>query len=417
MHLHTTFKVTVLSATLLGMSTLLRAQQAPLEAIAHFPSPPQTTAPVQPTVDLAICLDTSGSMSGLIESAKQKLWAIVNDLALAEPTPRLRIALLTYGNDGHQQENGWVRVDCGLTDDLDLISQQLFALSTNGGTEYVGRVMQSALTQLEWTPGEDTLKLIVVAGNESADQDQVVPFRQMCSDAINQSIMVNPIYCGSPTDNLAPAWREIATLADGHFASIDHNQGTVVVSTPHDDRLAELSATINTTYIPFGVEGAEYQQRQELQDSNAASMNGAAQAARAQSKGSALYNNAMWDLVDASQQEGFALAEIAEEDFPENMQSMTLEERDAYIQSMFQQRQQIQQEIKQISEQRQEFIQQQMEKQGLDDDQAFDAVVRKAIRNQARTKGYDFQDDKPQSDQVTESEDAASAEDAETEES
>ena len=147
------------------------------------------------TIDLAICLDTSGSMDGLIDSCRQKIWAIINDLALAKPTPRLRVALLSYGNDGYARDAGWVRLDTGLTDDLDKVSQQLFALKTGGGTELVGRVMQAALARLDWAKDSKALRIMIVAGNESADQDKEVSFRLMCRRAIGRDIMVNPIYC------------------------------------------------------------------------------------------------------------------------------------------------------------------------------------------------------------------------------
>ena len=114
----------------------------PVARPVHACGVPENYQPAPQAIDLAICLDTSGSMSGLINSAKQKLWDIVNDLAMAEPAPKLRVALLTYGNLGHEAENGWVGVASDLTDDLDVISQKLFALTTNGGTEYVGRVLQ-----------------------------------------------------------------------------------------------------------------------------------------------------------------------------------------------------------------------------------------------------------------------------------
>ena len=127
------------------------------------------------TVDLVICLDTSGSMKGLIDSARRKIWAIVNDLALAKPTPRLRVALLTFGNHGNDAAAGWVRVESGLTEDLDLISQKLFVLTTNGGEEYVGRVLQTGLEKIQWQEDANALKLMVVAGNESADQDTCAP--------------------------------------------------------------------------------------------------------------------------------------------------------------------------------------------------------------------------------------------------
>jgi len=121
----------------------------------------QAPAPVTRPVDLAICLDTSGSMDGLIDAARRNLWAIVNDLALADPAPRLRVALLTFGNDGHEAERGWVAIDSGFTDDLDKISQQLFALKTNGGTEFVGRVLKTAVEELQWSADPQALRLIV----------------------------------------------------------------------------------------------------------------------------------------------------------------------------------------------------------------------------------------------------------------
>src|SRR5262245_4574604 len=100
------------------------------------------------SIDLAICLDVSNSMDGLIGSAKAKLWDIVNDLARIQPTPNLRVALFSYGNDGYDPKVGWVRKDLDLTTDLDAVYQKLFALTTRGGTEYVTRVFRDAVEQL-----------------------------------------------------------------------------------------------------------------------------------------------------------------------------------------------------------------------------------------------------------------------------
>jgi hypothetical protein len=181
--------------------------------------------PARRPVDLAICLDASNSMDGLIDAAKRKLWDITNELAKAKPAPRLRVALLSYGNDGYPAREGWVRVDSGFTEDLDGIYQRLFALTTNGGTEYVGRVIQTSLDRLDWTASKEALQLIFVAGNESADQDRDISFRDACRRAIAKGVMVNSIYCGPATDGVAPGWREVAALADGHFASIDTTKG------------------------------------------------------------------------------------------------------------------------------------------------------------------------------------------------
>lgn len=341
-------------------------------------------------VDLAICLDTSGSMDGLIEAAKIKLWDIVNELATAEPTPVIRVALLTYGNDGHNAENGWVRVDLELTEDLDMVSEQLFALSTNGGTELVGRVLNSAVTELEWHPSDDALKLIVVAGNESADQDRSFAFRDMATAAIHEGIMVNSIYCGNPADDIAPGWNEISKLADGHFATIDQNNGTVVIATPFDDDLATLSSAVNETYIAYGSNGAWNASNQARQDSNAVGLNSAAAASRAVSKSSGIYKCSSWDLVDACALADFSLAEVTEEDLPEFMKEMTLEEREAYIAEQGKKRQEIQAQIQTINVQRQAYIDAEMKKHSLDESNSFDAAIRSAIREQAGQKGFQF---------------------------
>ncbi len=345
-------------------------------------------------VELAICLDTSGSMSGLIQAAKQKLWAIVNDLALADPAPKLRVALLTFGNDGHNPEDGWVAVQTPFTDDLDIVSQKLFALTTNGGTEYVGRVLQSA-GQLDWTPSDSALKLILVAGNESADQDRDVPYGDMCRKLIGNGIMVNAIYCGPAADSIAPGWRQVAQLADGHFASIDQDNGTVVVETPFDGELAELSVAVNKTYVPFGARGQTGLANQQAQDANAASLNSAAAATRATTKAQSVYF-CSWDLVDACRAGQVKIEELSADDLPEALRGMTVDERKAHVEELVRKRDEIQGRIKALSGQRSAFIAEQMKDQGLDDSKAFDRVIREAVRAQAVAKGFRFEDTTPQ---------------------
>lgn len=340
-------------------------------------------------IDLAICLDTSGSMDGLIDSAKQRLWSIVNDLALADPAPELRVALLTYGNDGHAAENGWVRVDSELTGDLDLISQQLFALRTNGGTELVGRVVSVATGKLNWSQDPDALKLAVVAGNESADQDSTVSFRDACAAAIKSGIMVNSIYCGNPADADAPAWKEVSLLADGHFATIDHQNGTLAINTPFDEQLVALSSAVNPTYLPLGSSGQAAWANQSLQDTNAYELNNDAAANRAQCKASGLYVCG-WDLVDASKQEGFDLAAIKTEDLPEEMRAMTLEERKAHIDACAAKRAEIQQQVADVGTQREAWLRDEMKRLSIDDSNSFDHQLRSAIRAQVSSRGFRF---------------------------
>lgn len=364
---------------------------APLSAQEVVPVRPVTPGdPSRPVVELAICLDTSGSMDGLIENAKQKIWAIVNDLALAQPTPLLRVALLTYGNDGHDPERGWVLVRSDFTEDLDLISRELFALTTNGGTELVARVIRTSVDTLAWTAGNQGLKLIVVAGNESAEQDTQYAAGDMASAAIAQGILVNTIYCGSPMDEIAPGWKAVSLKADGQFAVIDHNNVALAIETPFDGRLGELSTAINATYLPYGEQGILACENQRAQDVNAESCNAWTVASRAQTKGGMLYFNAHWDLVDACRAADFDLSKVADKDLPEAMRAMTLEERKAHIAAKCAQRDAIQKDINEIGAQRMAFLEIAIAKLVAEGQESLDRVVRDAIRAQASAKGLNF---------------------------
>lgn len=343
-----------------------------------------------PIVDLAICLDTSGSMSGLINSARTKIWAIVNDLALAKPTPRLRVALLTYGNSGHDASRGWVFVHTDLTEDLDLISSKLFALTTNGGTEYVGRVLQTALQKLSWQKAPGGLKLMVVAGNESADQDKEAPFRDVCRKVIASGIMVNSIYCVRNEDaSIADGWKEVAKLTDGHYAPIDQDQGTITIATPYDTRLSELMTAINDTYVPFGAEGKKGKMRQTVEDKNAERLAPAAAAGRAQTKAGALYLM-RWCLVDATRNKQVKLENLKQEDLPKDLRGKSVVELRKFLETKWAARRKIQKEVAELHKQRGAFLAAELERQAKTDDKSFDAAVRKAIRTQAGKKGFEF---------------------------
>lgn len=354
----------------------------------------QAPAPATRPIDLAICLDVSGSMEGLLNAARQNLWAVVNELATLKPAPQLRVALLTYGCPAYDQASGWVQVDTGLTQDLDLVSQKLFALRTNGGDEYVARVVQTALDKLAWSQDPAALKLLFVAGNEAATQDPLVDFRAQCKAAISRGIVVNSIYCGGAADELAPAWREVAQLADGQFAAIEQDR-SVVITTPFDQQLADLSVVINTTYVPFGKAGSAQWANQAAQDGNAAGLNVAAAAQRCQTKGSGLYSNSQWDLVDACRDAKFVLAEVKVEDLPEAMRKMTPAQRQAYVTSQQQKRDALRQQVEALGKQRDAHVQGEMQKLEAAGKAVFEHAVLEAVRQQAGQKGFERADAAP----------------------
>ena len=386
-------RITLLAASLVASSVAFAASALPggeacmaAQAAAGTASP---AARAPQTIDLAICLDTSGSMNGLIDAARTKIWDIVSDLARATPQPTLRVALLTYGNDGHSAENGWTNIDSDFTDNLDLVSSKLFALTTNGGNEFVGRVIDRATKGLAWTEG--SLRILVVAGNESADQDQEVRYPDASKRAIEKTIVVDAIYCGNPADEIAPGWKDVARLADGHFAAIDQNNGTVVVQSPYDDDLARLSGELNGTYLPYGEQGEWNAANQSMQDANALRAGGGAAAAqRCVTKGGGLYSNRGWDLVDACRQPDFKLESVPAEALPEAMRSMTPEARAAFVAEKAKARESIQRQVAELGEKRAIFVAQAIAKREGGERAAFDRAIRYAIRAQASARGFRF---------------------------
>lgn len=392
-------RIRVLSLGLILLASALAVAadgQAPVTPPATQPTSARTAADTQPAnqvrqVDLAICLDTSGSMDGLIDSAKQKLWAVVNELATAKPRPLLRVALYQYGNDGLQQENGWVQRVCDLTDDLDTVYEKLFALKTNGGTEYVARVVRAASDELKWSPQKNALKIIFVAGNEPATQDGKYKLKDVCSATIAKGIIVNTIFCGDEATGRSTGWADAANWADGRFAAIDQDKGTVAIVTPFDKKLADLGTELNTTYLAYGTSAPASAARQVAQDANAETAGAPVAAQRALAKASPLYRNAGWDMVDAARESRLNIKEMKEEDLPAKMKKMTPDERQAFVDQQAKRREALQKEIQDLGLKRDTYVKEQMAKQGLTEKAAFDGVLRAAIRQQAQAKDFQFE--------------------------
>ena len=359
------------------------------DAAKPVPAPPKPKADKH--IDLVICLDTSGSMRGLIESAKQKLWAVVSELATAKPRPILRVGLYHYGNDGLDPKTGWVQQLCELTSDLDKVYSLLFPLRTNGGTEYVARVVKAATDELKWNPDKGTLRMIFVAGNEPATQDKALSLQDICKAAITKGIIVNTIHCGPDATGRQTGWADAARWADGQYAWIDQDHGTVVIATPYDKKLADLSVEINTTYVAYGDAGKAGAHLQAAMEGAASQVSSAAHAERAQAKASGLYRNVGWDLLDALKEGTVDLAKLAEKDMPEEMRKMTPDQRKAYVAAKAKRREEIQKEIQDLTAKRQAHIQAETTKRGLNEKHAFDAVLRAAVRHQAEQHDFKFE--------------------------
>ena len=337
------------------------------------------------TIRVALLLDTSNSMDGLISQAKSQLWSIVNTLAEAQvddEKAKLQIALYEYGNDGLSSENGFIRRVMPFSSDLDLLSEKLFALKTNGGSEYCGYVIKKAMDELDWKSNEKDLKLIFIAGNEAFDQGKV-SFREISSKAKRKGLVINPIFCGDFEEGIQTYWKEAALITGGEYMSIDQNKKTVYIESPYDNDILTLNQRLNNTYIPYGSKGSSYKERQETQDYNAFSLGKTNKVKRAVSKCKDVYNNASWDLVDACQEKEFSMDDIETETLPEELRSMSDEELKSYIDQKLKERLAIQEEIEALNVKREKYV---GELQKTESN--LESAILKSIEKLAIDKGY-----------------------------
>jgi hypothetical protein len=356
-------------------------------------TPPSDNAirPDEAPVQIAILLDTSNSMDGLIEQAKSQLWKIVNEFNDAKQdgkTAAVQVALYEYGNNSLSAGTNYIRMVLPFTRDLDKVSEQLFRLTTNGGDEYCGAVIRDALDKLDWDRGGKTYKAIFIAGNEPFNQGPVNP-NDTCKAAIQKGVVVNTIHCGDRVEGENGGWRTGAMLAEGKFLTINQDKAIVEIETPQDKEITRLSIEINKTYIQYGKDGQRGKANQTMQDQNAGAYKAAgAEVQRAVTKSSANYSNGGWDLVDANKKMGVKVETLKEADLPEELQKLKPEERQAYVDQKAAEREQIQVQIKQLNEERQKYLAAKVKAEG--GEQTLDKAISSAVRQQAKEKAIEF---------------------------
>ncbi|MGI9428510.1 MAG: vWA domain-containing protein [Bythopirellula sp.] len=311
-------------------------------------------------VDVAILLDTSNSMDGLISQAKGQLWTIVQQFAKAQKngqTPILRVALFEYGNTNLPAAEGYIRQVVPLTDDLDKLSEALFALKTSGGDEYCGQVIDEALTRLDWSKETNGYKALFVAGNEPFTQGSV-DYRESCKRAIEMGVIVNTIHCGAHQTGVDGKWRHGAQLAEGEFFNIDQDRKIVHIDCPQDEIIIKLNAKLNKTYLWYGAKEvrSKFARNQLAQDSNAALESESVIVTRAATKAGAAYKNFGRCVVDTFIEDADVLTKVKEEDLPEVLQKLDADKREAYVKDMLAKRTDLQQQIGKLAAERESHL-------------------------------------------------------------
>lgn len=347
------------------------------------------TAPVEaPVIQIALLLDTSSSMDGLIDQARTRLWTVVNSLDSATyhgAKPRFEVALYEYGNDRLNAGEGFLRKVVGFTPELDTVSQALFSLSTNGGSEFAPLAVSRTLDELAWKEGDGVMRIVYVAGNESFQQGPV-EWMTSIDRAKQRGVVVNTVYCGGTEEGDAAIWRDAAMRAGGRFFTIDQNAVQAFVPSPYDDDITRLGGAMNHTYVGYGSKGSWGVANQMEQDDNNEASGRGAFVQRSMSKSSSWYRNPSWDLVDAVDEGAVDLGKVAKDELPEELRALDEAELSAFVASRKAERGAIAAKLAELKSERETWLAQQP---GAEDGPAgLDRAMVDAIAEQATASGF-----------------------------
>lgn len=342
----------------------------------------------RPQVEVVFCLDTTGSMSGLIDAAKQKIWAISNQIASGTPTPRVRIGLVAY----RDRNDKYVTKVFDLTDDLDAIHGHLMGLKAEGGGDFpesVNKALHEAVTTIKWSGAKKTLKMVFLVGDAPPhNYPDEIQYPDICKLAVTRDIIINTVQCG-PHAQTQKHWQEICRLAEGSYVQIDAKGGPIVtVATPFDADLAKINAELNRTTLVFGSR-ADQKAGAEKQAANAA-LAPAAAADRAAFYGRG-GGGTSYDLLHNIQTGKVKLSELKKEELPVEMQKLTVAEQKTFLENLDKSRKELSQKAVELDNRRNAFI---AKKQAEDASNrardSFDNQVLRVLQTQATRSGIQY---------------------------
>lgn len=349
----------------------------------------------KPKVDVVFVLDTTGSMSGLIQTAKEKIWSIAASMASAQPTPDIRIGLVGYRDIGDQ----YVTKIVPLSDDLDSVYAALMDFEADGGgdgPESVNKGLLDAVDGMSWSDTAKAYRAIFLVGDAPPHMDyNEMQYPEIVALANSKGIVVNTIQCGEMPLTVAP-WTRIANLGQGRYFQVEQAGGAVAFSTPFDQEIAELSARLDSTRLYFG--DPESKKRMLAKASATDKLHALAsvesrarRAAFNTSAGGRTNQLGEQELVAAMVSGDVALADIPDEELPASLQAMPAPAREEHVQTLAVERDALNRQIQALAADRDRFLKEKVEAAGGLDD-SLDHRLYDAVRDQAAKAGLEYHD-------------------------
>jgi len=391
-------KTKLLGIALFGL-TLGATMYYPQLAARNIPVDPpidhHITKLENPRIDVVFVLDTTGSMGGLIQTAKEKIWSIATTMASAQQTPEIRIGLVAYRDRG----DSYVTRVVDLSDDLDSIYATLMDFEAGGGgdtPESVNQALYDAVNNMSWSQQDQAYKTIFLVGDAPPHMDyNEVRYPEIVASAIENGIVINTIQCGEIPSAVAP-WTQIASLGNGDFFQVEQAGGAVAYTTPYDEEIADLSAKLDDTRLYYGTEEEKEKMRgkvaatEKLHDgaSFAARARRGAFNASAGGRANMLGEN---ELVAAVVSGTVDLDKLEEDALPEALKPMSSVEQEAFVTELAEERADLQRQIQDLSQDRDGYLAKKVDEAGGLKD-SLDQKLYEAVKEQAGKAGFEYED-------------------------
>ncbi|MBI5882854.1 MAG: VWA domain-containing protein [Elusimicrobia bacterium] len=341
-----------------------------------------------PSIEVVFVLDTTGSMGGLLEGAKRKVWSIVNDMAKGKPTPKIKMGLVAYRDRGDR----YVTQVEPLSANLDAVYEKLLALKAEGGgdgPEDVLQALDDAVNKAGWSSAPRTLRIMFLVGDAPphSDYKDIPPYPRTVQAAVIKGIKVNAIRCGGDGQT-GEDWQKIARLGEGRFFSIDQSGGVQAVETPFDRSIAELQSKLDGTTLAYGAKASEARRDMARGMSFAAAAPASAMAARAEYKSKAGFA-AEKDLLAAVEGGSVSLSDVKESELPDSLKGKSPAEQKALLAKVSEERTALKRRLADLAKKREKFIADKAAKTPASKD-GFDVKVTETLREQAKSVGIRY---------------------------
>lgn len=368
-----------------------------LAALPLYSAAADKPTPAKQRIEVCFVLDTTGSMGGLIEGAKQKIWGIANEIVSAKPTPEVRFGLVGY----RDRKDEYVTKRVQLTDDLDAVHAELKGYKAAGGgdtPESVSEALDEAVEKMGWTKDRSVLKIIYLVGDAPPQNyKDGKDWRKVCETAVKRDLIINTVQCGDLKET-TEIWQAIASRGEGRFIALPQDGNVAVIATPQDKELAELSMKLGNTLIAYGDDSRRRSvaAKQAVADEGfgkggAAGTSSVAERASYNLKsGRAVQGEG--ELLDAIKDGKVKLDEVKKAELPEKLRKLPPEELKAYVSKKQAERDEIQAQIAKLTKARDAFIEEARAKQAKSRKaDSFDEQVSRTLRAQAEKKGIRYE--------------------------